>query len=77
MERIRNIYCVGRNYRLHAAELGNDVPTRPMIFDKPTHALAEAVGNEIELPGTLSIHCLFRVLPLANRISIFQGFLHP
>ncbi|GED66800.1 fumarylacetoacetate hydrolase [Brevibacillus reuszeri] len=52
MERIRNIYCVGRNYRLHAAELGNDVPTRPMIFDKPTHALAEAVGNEIELPGT-------------------------
>ncbi|MGG1659780.1 fumarylacetoacetate hydrolase family protein [Brevibacillus sp. NRS-1366] len=52
MEQIQNIYCVGRNYRLHAAELGNDVPTRPMIFDKPTHALAEAVGNEIELPGT-------------------------
>lgn len=52
METIKNIYCVGRNYRLHAAELGNDVPTKPMIFDKPTHALAEAVGNVIELPGT-------------------------
>ena len=52
MEMIQNIYCVGRNYRLHAAELGNDVPTKPMIFDKPTHALAQAAGNEIELPGT-------------------------
>ena len=52
METIQNIYCVGRNYRLHAAELGNDVPTKPMIFDKPTHALAQAAGNEIELPGT-------------------------
>lgn len=52
MKEIQNIYCVGRNYRLHAAELGNDVPTRPMIFNKPTHALAEAVGTEIELPGT-------------------------
>jgi len=52
MEQIRNIYCVGRNYKLHAEELGNDVPTKPMIFGKPTHALAEADGGVIELPGT-------------------------
>lgn len=51
MKQIRNIYCVGRNYRLHAAELGNDVPDAPMIFGKPTHALAEAAGTEISLPG--------------------------
>ena len=25
MNEIRNIYCVGRNYRLHAAELGNEI----------------------------------------------------
>ncbi|SFT21111.1 fumarylacetoacetate hydrolase family protein [Paenibacillus sp. BC26] len=52
MESIRNIYCVGRNYALHAKELGNDVPEEPMIFSKPTHALHPAVGK-LELPGTI------------------------
>ncbi|USG63389.1 fumarylacetoacetate hydrolase family protein [Brevibacillus ruminantium] len=51
MEGIRNIYCVGRNYKLHAEELGNAVPTAPMLFGKPTHALAVADGREIVLPG--------------------------
>jgi fumarylpyruvate hydrolase len=51
MTDIRNIYCVGRNYRAHAAELGNDVPDQPMIFTKPTHALAEMSGGELTLPA--------------------------
>ncbi|MFF2480195.1 fumarylacetoacetate hydrolase family protein [Paenibacillus sp. NPDC058071] len=51
MENIRNIYCVGRNYRLHAEELGNEVPTAPLLFTKPTHAAVPMNGNEIELPG--------------------------
>ena len=29
------VVAVGRNYREHAAELGNDVPTEPLIFLKP------------------------------------------
>src|SRR5437868_15207301 len=33
------IVCVGRNYREHAAELGHDVPTEPLIFLKATSAL--------------------------------------
>ncbi|MFB9280173.1 fumarylacetoacetate hydrolase family protein [Cohnella cellulosilytica] len=49
---LRNIYCVGRNYRLHAAELGNEVPTSPMLFTKPTHAAAEMTGGELRFPGT-------------------------
>lgn len=48
---IRNIYCVGRNYGLHAAELGNAVPEQPMLFSKPTHALIALDGKPIELPG--------------------------
>ncbi|WP_131923826.1 fumarylacetoacetate hydrolase family protein [Hazenella coriacea] len=47
----RNVYCVGRNYRLHAEELGNAVPSSPMIFSKPTHALVQANGKEIFLPN--------------------------
>ncbi|SEN42340.1 fumarylacetoacetate hydrolase family protein [Lihuaxuella thermophila] len=57
MESIRNIYCVGRNYRLHAEELGNEVPESPLVFSKPTHALVVARGQEIVLPrGRGEIH---------------------
>jgi len=51
LEQIRNIFCVGRNYRAHAEELGNDVPTAPFLFAKPTHALVKADGQPIVLPG--------------------------
>ncbi|WP_027953648.1 fumarylacetoacetate hydrolase family protein [Halobacillus kuroshimensis] len=49
MEEIRNIYCVGRNYKKHAEELGNQVPSEPLIFMKPTHALHTTEG-EVHLP---------------------------
>lgn len=48
---IRNVYCVGRNYRLHAAELGNAVPTSPMLFLKPTHAAVELTDGILRVPG--------------------------
>src|ERR1700755_2172191 len=35
------IVCIGRNYRDHAAELGNDVPKEPLIFLKPPSALLD------------------------------------
>ncbi len=33
------IFCVGRNYSEHAKELGNSVPTEPIIFMKPETAM--------------------------------------
>lgn len=48
---IRNIYCIGRNYRLHALELGNEVPKEPLVFTKPSHAVAAMDGSEIRLPA--------------------------
>ncbi|NND09395.1 MAG: fumarylacetoacetate hydrolase family protein [Saprospiraceae bacterium] len=33
------LICIGRNYRDHASELNNPVPTRPLIFMKPPSAL--------------------------------------
>jgi fumarylpyruvate hydrolase len=47
---IRNIYCIGRNYRLHALELGNEVPDKPLVFTKPTHAIVPMAGNAVALP---------------------------
>src|ERR1700693_781825 len=43
------IVCVGRNYPEHAAELGNEAPTEPLIFFKPPSALL-APGDEIRRP---------------------------
>lgn len=34
-----DIYCIGRNYVDHAKELGNDVPTSPVVFLKSYSAL--------------------------------------
>ncbi|MBC8079900.1 MAG: fumarylacetoacetate hydrolase family protein [Gorillibacterium sp.] len=49
---VKNVYCVGRNYRLHAEELGNAVPDSPMLFMKPSHAVVKACGESLTLPGT-------------------------
>ena len=43
------IVCVGRNYREHAAELGHDVPSEPLIFLKATSALL-APGGTVRRP---------------------------
>ncbi len=43
------IVCVGRNYVEHAKELGNDVPTEPLLFLKPVSSLL-APGAPIVLP---------------------------
>ena len=43
------IVCVGRNYKAHAAELGNPIPEEPLIFFKPPSSLADP-GAEIRLP---------------------------
>ncbi len=43
------IVCVGRNYREHAAELGNEVPSEPLIFLKPPSSLL-APGAQVRRP---------------------------
>lgn len=54
---VNNVYCVGRNYRLHAAELGNAVPDEPMIFMKPSHAVVPLDGSKLQLPkGRGAVH---------------------
>ncbi|MCA1636532.1 MAG: fumarylacetoacetate hydrolase family protein [Acidobacteria bacterium] len=43
------IVCVGRNYREHAAELGNPMPAEPLLFLKPPSSII-GHGDSIELP---------------------------
>lgn len=43
------VVCVGRNYSEHAAELGNAMPTEPLLFLKAPSAIV-GDGDAIELP---------------------------
>jgi 2-keto-4-pentenoate hydratase/2-oxohepta-3-ene-1,7-dioic acid hydratase in catechol pathway len=47
------IVCVGRNYRAHAKELGNDVPAEPLLFLKPPSSVIRT-GGTIQLPTVSS-----------------------
>jgi 2-keto-4-pentenoate hydratase/2-oxohepta-3-ene-1,7-dioic acid hydratase in catechol pathway len=63
------LVCVGRNYAEHAAELGNEVPSEPMIFLKPPTAvigpgeavvypsISERVDHEGELGVVIGRRC--------------------
>ena len=44
------IVCIGRNYREHAAELGNEVPKEPLLFLKAPSAVI-APGAPIQIPA--------------------------
>ena len=44
------IICVGRNYRDHAKELGNEVPSEPLLFFKPPSSLL-APGGVVRMPA--------------------------
>ena len=48
---VRRIYCIGRNYRAHAIEMGSN-PDRepPFFFQKPTDAIQHVA------PGTVADH---------------------
>jgi len=47
--RFGDIYCIGRNYVAHAEELGNEKPTKPIVFTKPTSSLIPN-GGTIQIP---------------------------
>lgn len=47
------IVCIGRNYREHAKELGNEVPREPLIFLKPPSSVVWN-GESIVLPAASS-----------------------
>ena len=53
------IVCVGRNYAGHAKELGNAVPTEPLIFLKP--------------PSSLNAHGAPVVFPKISQLLSYEG----
>jgi 2-keto-4-pentenoate hydratase/2-oxohepta-3-ene-1,7-dioic acid hydratase in catechol pathway len=72
------IICVGRNYRDHAKELGNDVPAEPLLFFKPPSSLLAPngtvrmprVAERVDFEGELA-------LIIARRVHKLHAALHP
>ena len=50
---IGKVVCVGRNYAAHALELGNEVPTSPLLFMKPASSVV-SIHNDIIRPEASS-----------------------
>jgi acylpyruvate hydrolase len=71
---IRNIWCVGRNYADHAKELGNEIPSRPLIFLK-AGSCASINSNEIVLPWwTDEVHHEVELaLKFSSHLHIMEG----
>ncbi len=78
------ILCVGKNYAAHAAEMGGEVPTEPLIFSKPSTAvvgpgqeivlprLSEEVHHEAELAVVIGRIC--RQVPVEDAASMVMGY---
>lgn len=47
---VGTIWCIGRNYAEHAKELGNEVPSAPVVFLKPVSALM-VDGGTLRIPA--------------------------
>ena len=79
------IVCVGRNYREHAAELGNEPPREPLLFLKPPSAVigpdapilyppaSRRVDYEGELALVMGKRCA-RLKPDDNPLNYLFGF---
>lgn len=69
---VRRIFCVGRNYAAHAAEMGYEVDRdKPFYFTKSAHALAPSGSTQPYPPGSANYH--FEVeLVLALGESVFR-----
>lgn len=79
------IVCVGRNYREHAAELGNEVPAEPLLFFKPPSSLLKPGGvivlppasSRVDHEGEIAIvigHRASKLGPDFNLRSIIRGY---
>ena len=46
------VVCVGRNYKEHAKELNNPIPSEPLLFNKTSNTLVDLI-SPIEIPSGL------------------------
>ncbi|HVV09852.1 fumarylacetoacetate hydrolase family protein [Amycolatopsis sp.] len=78
------VIAVGRNYAAHAAEFGNEVPTSPMIFLKPSTSVIgpnaaiklPAESQQVDYEGELAVVIgqPIRNVPASRAASVILGY---
>lgn len=78
------VVAVGRNYRAHAEELGNEVPAEPLLFFKPNTSVigpGEAIvlppqSEQVDFEGELAvvIGALAKNVTAADAASVIFGY---
>src|SRR5437773_10526470 len=80
----RNVFCLGRNYKEHAAERGAEAPTHPVYFTKAPecvlapggkivhHAVTQQLDYEVELTAVVGI--AGRDIPREQALSHVFGY---
>lgn len=82
-----NIFCIGLNYRGHAAESGAEIPPNPVVFMKPTSAVTnpcdpirlpacQLKGPEVDYEGELAaiIGRACRDVPVEEALDCVLGY---
>ena len=81
----QKIICVGRNYRDHVKELGNEMPEQPLIFFKPPSSLLKPGGTvllpkastRVDFEGELAMvigRRVHKLGPNANLRGVIRGW---
>ena len=82
--RAGSLWCIGRNYAEHALELGNMVPSAPVVFLKPASSLTNdgatlnwpadigAVHHEVEM--VVAIGCGGSWIPRESALAHVAGY---
>lgn len=65
--RVNNIYCIGRNYVDHIAELKNETPAEPVVFMKPNNSILHNGGTISLPPYSTSVHYECELVVLIGR----------
>lgn len=50
------LFCIGRNYAAHAAEMNSPMPEKPMVFLKPSTAIIRNGGDIVLPPESGEVH---------------------
>ncbi len=78
------VVAVGRNYRAHAEEFGNEVPTEPLLFLKPNTAVIgpgdaivrPALSKRVEFEGELVVVIgrIAKNVPVEKAMDVVFGY---
>jgi 2-keto-4-pentenoate hydratase/2-oxohepta-3-ene-1,7-dioic acid hydratase in catechol pathway len=56
VNQIGSVYCIGRNFALHAKELKNEIPAEPVVFLKPASSVVGSDAAILIPKGVAELH---------------------